>query len=128
MLLLWALLAAAALGVLVVYWRTPVSELYHVARSGPGEALPRVLSFAGYPSALVALLSFFLAYGSWNVAQDFWLEQVVKRGVTTAEIPYTIAPAPTVAWALVLLLAAGAFLVLRPMLGSPSSAAADPPG
>ena len=296
-LFLWALLAAAAVGVLVVYWRTPVAELYHVTRSGPGEALRRVLSFAGYPSALVAiavlvadrltrrtvvvaalgsvalgasalwlgtsdeaevdakpvsiaaltglaiaigltillirrqgtvglhhqrgdrrrlvaglvvlavslpwlaallglsldrvpllgavfvtdtkltqpgnptpfpavhdghhhgldgaillwsalvlsrelgrfrsrrlasglvvLLSFFLAYGGWNVAQDFWLEQVVKRGVTTAEIPYAIAPAPTVVWALVLLLAAGAFLVLRPMLGSPSSAAEDRPG
>lgn len=296
---LWALLAAAAVGVLVVYWRTPVAELYHVTRSGQGEALRRVLSFAGYPSALVAaaiavlvadrlsrravvvaalgsvalgasalwlgtsdeaevdakpvsiaaltglaiaigltiqlarrqgvvgfrhergdrrrlaaglvvlavslpwlaallglsldrvpllgavfvtdtkltqpgnptpfpavhdglhhgldgailiwsalvlsrelrrfcsrqlvrllvaLLSFFLAYGSWNVAQDFWLEQVVKRGVTTAEIPYAIASTPTVAWGIVLLLSTGVFAVLRPGSRNPAAGHAGPSG
>ncbi len=52
--LLWLLLAAAAVGVLVIYWRTPVVELYHVTASGPREGVRRMLSFAGYPAALVA--------------------------------------------------------------------------
>jgi hypothetical protein len=47
------------------------------------------------------------------VAQDFWLEQVVKRGAVRVEIPYAIAPAATPAWGLVVLIAAAGFLVLR---------------
>jgi hypothetical protein len=282
--LLWLLVAAEAAAVLVVYWRTPIAELYHVTQGGPGEGVRRMLSFAGYPSALVAaaialvvadrlparatgaaglaslalgasalwagssdeadvdakpvsvaaltglaiavaltvllvraqglerlrrlpgdrgraaagllvlvlslpwlaallgvsldrvpllgwvfitdanvtqpgnptpfpavhdghhhgldgatlvwaalilsrelnrfrssgprtatcaLLAFFFAYGSWNLSQDFWLEQVVKRGATTVELPYVIAPAATPAWGLVVLLGVAVFVALR---------------
>ena len=33
-----------------------------------------------------------LAYGSVNLAQDFWLEQVVKRGWTDEAIPSALRP------------------------------------
>jgi hypothetical protein len=64
-------------------------------------------------TAMCAVTAFFVAYGGWNVAQDFWLEQVVKRGAVRVEIPYAIAPAATPAWGLVVLIAAAVFLVLR---------------
>jgi TRAP-type C4-dicarboxylate transport system permease small subunit len=59
------------------------------------------------------LLAFFFAYGGWNLAQDFWLEQVVKRGATSVELPYVIAPAATPAWGLVVVIAAAVFVVVR---------------
>ena len=64
-------------------------------------------------AGMCSLLAFFLAYGSWNIAQDFWLEQVVKRGTVSAEIPYAIAPAPTAAWALIAIGSVAAFTGLR---------------
>jgi hypothetical protein len=39
-----------------------------------------------------------LAYGLANALQDAWLEQVVKRGWTSAEIPSVLRPAATPAW------------------------------
>jgi hypothetical protein len=67
----------------------------------------------GLRTAMCALLAFFFAYGGWNLAQDFWLEQVVKRGATSVELPYVIAPAVTAAWGLVVVIAVAAFVALR---------------
>ena len=47
-------------------------------------------------------LGLMLAYGLGNELQDFWFEQLVKRGVTSFELPSIIRPEPTVAWAIVL--------------------------
>jgi hypothetical protein len=43
-----------------------------------------------------------LAYGLANAVQDFWLEQLVKRGATTLEIPSLIIPKASPAWAALL--------------------------
>jgi hypothetical protein len=45
-------------------------------------------------------------YGIGNIANDFWLEQVVKRGWTTWEIPNVLTPRITVAWAVIVVAAA----------------------
>jgi hypothetical protein len=46
-----------------------------------------------------AYLALMLAYGIGNVANDFWLEQVVKRGWTNWAIPSVLEPRLTWAWA-----------------------------
>jgi hypothetical protein len=56
-----------------------------------------------------ALLSLMLAYGLANVVQDFWHEQVVKRGWTSRDIPSVLLPEPTLMWALVLAAAVVAY-------------------
>ena len=71
------------------------------------------------------MLAFFLVYGGWNIAQDFWLEQVVKRGTVSVEIPYAIAPAPTAAWALVAVGSVAAYIGLR-RTATTTPKAADP--
>jgi hypothetical protein len=48
---------------------------------------------------LAAYLSFMLVYGLANAAQDFWLEQVVKRGWTDERLPTLIRPSLSVDWA-----------------------------
>src|ERR671935_573353 len=56
-----------------------------------------------------------IAYGLANGAQDWWLEQVAKRGWTTHVIPSVLRPALTLPW-LGIALAAAVFaaLILRP--------------
>lgn len=49
-----------------------------------------------------ALVSLMLVYGSANLIQDLWHEQVVKRDWTSWDVPSALVPAPTVMWALVL--------------------------
>ena len=58
-----------------------------------------------------AYLALMLAYGLAEVANDFWLEQVVKRGWTNWEIPDVTRPTVSVAWGAILLAAAGLFVV-----------------
>jgi hypothetical protein len=55
--------------------------------------------------ALALYLSFLLAYGLANAVQDFQLEQIVKRGLMTYQLPMMLAPALNWAWALLLLAA-----------------------
>ncbi len=64
-------------------------------------ARPRLRPFVS------AYLSLMLAYGLWNAVQDFWLEQLVKRGTVSAEIPSVLRPSLSLAW-LVLVAGAGA--------------------
>jgi hypothetical protein len=46
------------------------------------------------------------SYGAANVANDFWLEQVVKRGWTDREIPDVAVPRASIAWGVLVLAAA----------------------
>lgn len=49
--------------------------------------------------SLALYLSLMLAYGLANAVQDFWLEQLVKRGATSLEIPSLIVPKASLSWA-----------------------------
>ena len=55
--------------------------------------------------ALDVWLGALLAYGLVNAAQDFWLEQVVKRGWVSWEIPGALRPDITPVWLVIVLLA-----------------------
>jgi len=70
-----------------------------LSRVLPRLATRRARLLAG---AYVALM---LCYGAGNLANDFWLEQVVKRGWTNREIPDVTVPKASVAWALILVAA-----------------------
>lgn len=48
---------------------------------------------------LVAYLSLMLVYGLANALQDFWTEQLVKRGAVSVSIPSVIRPDASWAWA-----------------------------
>jgi hypothetical protein len=47
-------------------------------------------------------VSLMLVYGLANALQDFWLEQIVKRGTTSLEIPTLTVPEASAAWAAML--------------------------
>jgi hypothetical protein len=49
--------------------------------------------------ALGFYLALMLVYGLANALQDFWLEQLVKRGTTSFELPSVLRPSLTPAWA-----------------------------
>jgi hypothetical protein len=57
------------------------------------------------PRVLDAYLSLMLAYGVANLVNDDWLEQVVKRGWTSHEMPSVLTPAANWGWAAVLVVA-----------------------
>jgi hypothetical protein len=50
-----------------------------------------------------AYLALMASYGIANIANDAWLEQVVKRGWTTWEIPNVLRPSLTIAWGVIVL-------------------------
>ena len=56
--------------------------------------------------ALGAYLALMLCYGAGNIANDFWLEQVVKRRWTDRQIPAVTTPAVNGGWVSILLAAA----------------------
>jgi hypothetical protein len=62
-------------------------------------ALSRQLPRFRRPWPPAVYLALMLSYGVANAAEDFWLEQVVKRGWTDAALPNVLHPALTVAWA-----------------------------
>jgi hypothetical protein len=65
--------------------------------------------------ALAAYLSLMLVYGLANSLEDFWLEQLVKRGTTSFKLPGMLQPDLSPEWAGILLAAAGVYaLVFRP--------------
>lgn len=53
-----------------------------------------------------ALLALMIVYGLWNVANDGWLEQVVKRGWTNRRVPDVLRPTVSVQWGMLLVLTA----------------------
>jgi hypothetical protein len=68
-------------------------------------------------------LALMLAYGLGNIANDFWLEQVVKRGWTTWQVPSVLEPSLSVAWVLIVIGAAFVVAVAyRPGASPPASA------
>ena len=56
-------------------------------------------------------LALMAAYGIANAANDFWSEQVVKRGWTTWAIPNVLNPKLSIAWALIVVGAAALYAV-----------------
>lgn len=62
---------------------------------------------------LRALLALMAVYGLWNVANDDWLEQVVKRGWTNWRVPDVLRPTASVQWGILLVLAAALAVVLE---------------
>ena len=72
------------------------------------------------PSKLASALGFYLSlqlvYGLGNALQDGWLEQVVKRGWTSVEVPTVLEPRPTVAWGVLLASAVALWLLTRAAL------------
>jgi hypothetical protein len=85
--------------------------------------LSRLLGGIRRPRArtLVAtILSLMLVYGLTNMVNDLWIEQVVKRGWTSWQVPDVLVPAVSLAWAAMLVAAAlcyAAFFSRRPLLG-----------
>jgi len=63
--------------------------------------------------AIGAYLSLMLAYGAANIANDFWIEQVVKRGWTRWLFPDVLRPGLTIAWGLIVLAAALIYAAAR---------------
>jgi hypothetical protein len=63
--------------------------------------LSRVVPQAGrrVRPVLAFYLALMLVYGLANALQDFWLEQLVKRGTTSLELPEMTQPGFTPAWA-----------------------------
>jgi hypothetical protein len=74
---------------------------------------------------LGAYLALMACYGAGNIANDFWLEQVVKRGWTLWEVPDVTTPKVSAAWAIV---AAAAIvlwvLLVLPLVRQPQAQAA----
>ena len=69
---------------------------------------------------VAAILSLMLVYALANMVNDLWVEQVVKRGWTSWEMPDVLVPAVSLAWAVLLIAAAlcyAAFFSRRPLLG-----------
>jgi hypothetical protein len=54
-------------------------------------------------SALAAYLALMACYGAANLANDFWIEQVWKRGWTSWRIPDVLRPSLTAAWGVIVL-------------------------
>ena len=62
------------------------------------------------PNRISLFLALMTAYGIGNIANDAWLEQVVKRGWTTWEIPNVLRPSLTIAWGVIVLGAAALYV------------------
>jgi hypothetical protein len=58
-------------------------------------------------------LSLMLVYGLANALQDFWLEQLVKRGTTSLRIPTLTTPEASPAWGAIVAAALLIHLVAR---------------
>jgi hypothetical protein len=76
--------------------------------------LSRTLGGLGRRARIVLgiYLATLLVYGAGNIANDFWLEQIVKRGVTNWQLPSVIVPAFTLPWLIMLGLIVLAYLLL----------------
>jgi len=67
---------------------------------------------------LAAYLSLMAAYGLGNMANDFWTEQIWKRGWTNWQFPDLLQPSLSVGWGLIVL---GAALLFAMSIESPHS-------
>jgi hypothetical protein len=95
-----------------------VAGLHHAVHHGQHhgwQATMLALTALGFsrlprPRVLDAYLALMLAYGVGNLVNDDWLEQVVKRGWTSHEVPSLLTPAANWGWAAVLV---GTVLIWR---------------
>lgn len=71
--------------------------------------------------ATAAYLSLMLVYGLTNMANDLWIEQVVKRRWTAWQIPDVLEPSASAPWAAMLVAAAVFYVVLFRPKGAPAS-------
>jgi hypothetical protein len=60
--------------------------------------VPRQMASRVRRIAFTAYLSLMLVYGLANALQDFWTEQLIKRGTTSVTIPSLIRPAASWVW------------------------------
>ncbi|HEX6663779.1 MAG TPA: hypothetical protein VF025_08905 [Gaiellaceae bacterium] len=60
---------------------------------------------------LGAYLALLTVYGLANLANDFWLEQLVKRGVTSWQLPSMLVPSANLPWLVLLVLGLFAYLL-----------------
>jgi hypothetical protein len=72
-----------------------------------------LLSRVARTAILQAYVALMFVYGCANALQDFWLEQLVKRGTTSVEIPSVLIPRASFAWLVLIVLALALFLVSR---------------
>ena len=63
-------------------------------------------------TAVAAYLALGIVYGLGNLLQDFWLEQLQKRGTVDVGIPTLIQPSASAAWLAMLVAAAGVYALL----------------
>ena len=78
------------------------------------------------PRVLDAYLALMLAYGVGNLVNDDWLEQVVKRGWTSHEMPSVLTPTANWGWAAVLVGATAIWLLWFRQPRRTTPAAASP--
>jgi hypothetical protein len=74
----------------------------------------------GLRTSTGALLALMLVYGLTNLVNDLWIEQVVKRGWTSWEVPDVLQPSGSFAWGAMLIAAALLYFACfsrRPLLG-----------
>ena len=83
---------------------------------------PRIRD-VGLSTATLAYVSLAFSYGAVNLAEDFWHEQVVKRGWVDWTIPSALEPGPRPVWLVILLLGALTGLALRSEAGRVDSPA-----
>ena len=69
---------------------------------------------------LAAYLAVMLCYGLGNIANDFWTEQVFKRGWTTWQIPNVLEPRLTIAWTVIVVAAGAVWWAARRMTRRPA--------
>jgi hypothetical protein len=63
-------------------------------------------------TATAGYLALMLVYALWNLANDLWIEQVVKRGWTSWQVPDVLEPSLSPSWALLVVIAAAAYAAL----------------
>jgi hypothetical protein len=94
---------------------------------GTALVLSRVVPAVGarwLRGVLGAYLAVMLCYGVGNIANDFWLEQVTKRGWTSWEVPDVTTPKATTAWGLIVVAAVVLCLIfVLPLVRSPDGQA-----
>jgi hypothetical protein len=62
--------------------------------------------------AVGAYLAVLGVYGLANIVNDFWLEQIVKRGATRWQFPSLVVPALSLNWLILLIVAVGVYVLL----------------
>jgi hypothetical protein len=63
--------------------------------------------------AVSLYLALMFAYGTMNLAEDLWHEQVVKRGWVDWKIPSALEPRLEAVWLVTIVLAVAAAVLLR---------------